>query len=548
MKSTFTRSLPVVAIGAIALISIPAIRCGRYRNNPLHRPIELAAGFGEIRPDHFHLGADMRTDGREGLPVYAVKEGYISHVSIQKEKYGKALWITHPDGTTTLYAHLSAFTGKAAQWVSNRQYQQQSWQQETDVSPAAFPVKKGECIGYSGNTGTSEGPHLHFEVRNTATGKSLNPLATVLQVNDTVSPVIKALYWYDRCNSIYEDEAHAMDKNNTRCSSPFIGIGITASDQFATGRFVTGINKAWLYKDNVLQYEFSLQQLSAADTRYVNACIDYARAVDKGPVIQFLFSLPGNSLPYTRKFASGGTIDLSDRKQHEIKIVVDDVAGNRCEKRCRMQYNGSKPCLSPSGTTHLLYPQHTYQMQSAHATVRFPEHTFYDAIPLLLVETPAKIPGAVSTALTMKMPAAPVHNGFTVRLQTSLPERHALRQRTVMLLSGKKGVTILKGKWIQNKMEGLFTDTGTLQLVADTIAPVITHLQLEGSYIQFTCTDNLGALASVQATVNGQWLALDQKNNTFRYQKEEHYPPHARILSIMVTDVAGNVTTRKYTL
>ncbi|GGH70005.1 hypothetical protein HNQ91_002925 [Filimonas zeae] len=548
MKKRFAHSIPVLAIGAVTLIIFPLIRCGRYRDNPLQRPIELAAGFGEIRKDHFHMGADLRTNGREGLPVYTVKEGYISHISIQSNGYGKAVWVTHPDGTTTLYAHLSRFNGAAGKWITALQYKSQCWQQNLDAPAGSFPVKKGQCIGYSGNTGTSEGPHLHFEVRNTATGKSLNPLLDVLHVTDTIKPIIKAVYWYNRRNSIYEDSARPVSKSLTRCNTPLIGIGISASDQYAAGRFTTGIDKAWVYKDDVLQYSFSVQQLSAENSRYVNACIDYNKTLHSKRPVQLLFSLPGNRLPYTRQSTSGGTIDLSDRWQHEIKVVVSDLVGHTTEKKWRMQYDGSASQSNASPAERLLYPSRTYLVKSEHAMLQIPENTFYDAVPLQLIENKSKLTNAVSPAVIMKMPCAPVHNSFTACIATTLPQGHTLRQRTVMVLSGKKENMALKGNWKQNNMLGQFNQTGTIQLVADTIAPVISNPIVEEEKLQFTCTDNLGAIASFTATADGHWLAFDQKGNCFTYKKDDHFPEDARSLTVTITDIAGNTTVKKYRL
>lgn len=548
MKNSLLRYWPVLLTGAVALMVFPLIQCGRYRDNPLHRPIELAGGFGEVRQDHFHIGTDLRTGGREGMPVYALKEGYISHLSIQSSGYGKAIQVTHPDGTTTLYAHLSRFTGNAGKWITDRQYQTQCWRQELDIQTGSFPVKKGQCIGYSGNTGTSEGPHLHFEVRNTATGKSLNPLAGTLRVNDTVKPMIKAIYWYNRRNSIYEDSARRISQPLIRCNTPNVGIGISALDQFTESRFVTGIARAWLYKDNVLQYSFSLQQLSEASSRYVNACIDYSKPLRPGQAIQLLFSLPGNHLPYTRQSNSGGTIDLSDRWQHEIKVVVSDAAGNTAEKTWRMQYDGSTRPNTPSNATRMLYPSHSYFIKTAHAMLLVPENTFYDAVPLQLTETKSKLPNAVSPAVQMKMPCAPAHDSFGISITTTLPHGHPLRNRTVMVLTGKKGISIQKGDWKQNSMTARFAETGTLQLVADTVKPVISNAVINHQKLQFTCSDNLGTIASFRAMADNQWLAFDQKNNCFTYTRDEHFPAKAHYLSVTVTDRAGNILVKKYIL
>lgn len=548
MKKELIRYLPLAVVSLATFVILPLLRCNPYSDNPLHRPVQLAAGFGEIRPDHFHMGADMRTDGREGLPVYAVKEGYISHVSIQSSGYGKALSVTHPDGTTTLYAHLSLFTGPAAAWISETQYSRKSWQQELDAAPGEFTVKKGQCIGYSGNTGNTQGPHLHFEVRNTTSGRSMNPLDNGIRMTDTVKPVLKALYWYNRCVSVYEDTAHEISTNTIHTFSPFIGIGISSFDRFTEGRFTTGIDKAQVYKDNILQYSFSIRQLSMAETRYVNSCIDYGKALATGRLVQLLFTLPGNKLPYTRLSPSGGVIDLSDRKLHIIKVVVSDLAGNEAERSCYMQYNGTKPCLSPNGKIRLVYPGRDATFNSAHAVVTLPCQTFYDAIPLQIRETNSNEPDAVSVAVNMLMPVAPVHTAFTAGIVTTLKAGDPLRKHVVMVMNEKKGKSVVKGIWNKNTMTGTFTSVGSIQLVADKTPPTVKRQTGHKEEWVFTCQDNLGEIASFSAEADGHWLAFEQKDNTWRYQRDEHMPRRAKKITVTVTDIAGNVTVNSYPL
>ena len=162
---------------------------------PMNKPILLSGNFGELRATHFHSGIDIRTGGVEGLPVVCVKEGRLVRVSVSPTGYGQALYIEHPDGTTTVYGHLQRFVSQITEIVRELQYRQESFKIDADFRPYKLVFRQGDTIAYSGNSGSSGGPHLHFEVRNTLTEHTLNPLH-YYQIRDMKAPVIRKLYLY----------------------------------------------------------------------------------------------------------------------------------------------------------------------------------------------------------------------------------------------------------------------------------------------------------------------------------------------------------------
>jgi murein DD-endopeptidase MepM/ murein hydrolase activator NlpD len=176
----------------------PAVYPKGYFRNPLAIPIQLAANFGELRTNHFHMGLDIRTNQRENLPVYASAEGYISKIKIEKSGFGRAIYINHPNGYTTVYAHLNDFFPALNEYVIAKQYKDEKWEQDFELPAGQFPVSKGQFIAYSGNTGGSQGPHLHFEIRDTETGSNYNPWLFGLGLPDYIQPYIYRLYYYDR--------------------------------------------------------------------------------------------------------------------------------------------------------------------------------------------------------------------------------------------------------------------------------------------------------------------------------------------------------------
>src|SRR6202012_4744370 len=181
-----------------------------YFRNPLDFPMSLAANFGELRPNHYHMGLDIRTQHSVNHPVHAAADGYVARVEIGPLGFGQAIYIRHPNGYTTVYGHLNQFFPALAAYVHQQQYRAEAWELSIDIPPSMFPVKKGELIAFSGNRGGSQGPHLHFEIRRTAGDINLNPLLFGLPVADHKPPVILRLAWYDRNESIYAQAAHIL--------------------------------------------------------------------------------------------------------------------------------------------------------------------------------------------------------------------------------------------------------------------------------------------------------------------------------------------------
>ena len=164
-----------------------------YFRNPMNIPIDLSANFGELRTNHWHMGLDIRTRQKENLPVHAAASGFISRIGIRPQSFGRFIVIEHPNGLSTLYAHLNDFYPALEKYVTSKQYEKESWAIELKLEPRQFPVSKGQFIAFSGNTGGSQGPHLHFEIFDTRTEKRLNPLLFDMGMKDNVPPTLVKL-------------------------------------------------------------------------------------------------------------------------------------------------------------------------------------------------------------------------------------------------------------------------------------------------------------------------------------------------------------------
>ncbi|HPN58894.1 MAG TPA: M23 family metallopeptidase, partial [Chitinophagaceae bacterium] len=186
-----------------------------YFRNPVGIPLDLSANFGELRSNHWHMGLDIRTQAKENLPVYAAAQGYIAKIGIRPQSFGRFIIINHPNGLSTLYGHLNNFYPELEAWVREQQYAQESWAVELDIPKEKFPVSKGTFIAYSGNTGGSQGPHVHFEIIDTKSSKRLNPLLFGFPIADNVPPTLIKLAVYDRSRSVYDQSPRFYPLKNT---------------------------------------------------------------------------------------------------------------------------------------------------------------------------------------------------------------------------------------------------------------------------------------------------------------------------------------------
>ncbi|MFT3825994.1 MAG: peptidoglycan DD-metalloendopeptidase family protein [Chitinophagaceae bacterium] len=553
--------LTVLALPVVILLFRPAEHV--YFRYPLNISPELAASFGEVRDNHFHMGLDLRTKGRENFPVYAIADGFISRVQISENGFGKAVYVTHPNGTTSVYAHLRRFNDELEVFVHKQQYAQEKWEQDIRFKAGDFPINKGSLIALSGNTGTSEGPHLHIEIHNTKTNNSINPQIAGFSIRDNIAPVINSIYWYNKSNSIYQSNGNKLLLIKTssidqplEIAAPRIVLGIEATDKNALTRFQLGIYKASLYMDDMLMHRFTMDELSEADTRYVNACIDYKEYNRSGKTIQLLTSLPGNHNTMFSRSSADGVLDIHDGRVHHVAIVIADAAGNTTTEDFYIRYTGAQSYINnyPAGTLFII-PGKDTTLRYGQSVVHFDKTTFFDIAPLLLKEEQLQGKDAISVRLHLFPETIPIYDSIQVSLATTLQQLDSLRKHTVIQFKNRSGRYIVKGIWHKNSMTGYLPQMGAVQLIVDTTAPVIkvenpsvVRFSPEDSYIRIVCKDNLGFIADFRGTIDGHWVAFEKKGNVFTYQPDSYCKTGPHTVSITVADIAGNTATKSFTI
>jgi len=549
-----------------------------YFINPMYIPMELTANFGELRNNHWHMGLDIRTEARENLPVRAAAAGHISFIGVRPLSFGRFIVIDHPNGLSTLYAHLNDFAPAIEQYVTSQQYAQESWAVELRLSPDQFPVRQGQLIAYSGNTGGSAGPHLHFEIIDTKSSKRLNPLLFGFSLPDRVPPVIKSLVVYDRSRSLTDQRPQVIPLKKMAtgyglATGPLLktpwqqlSFAIQAFDQVSGSSNPNGIYAASVSLDERPIASFTIDSIDYEQTGYINAHIDYAHKQRGGTLYQHLSPLPGEASGIYKKFSDNGVINLTDTLQHQVMIWVEDTYGNRTPIRFQLQRkaqpvvpSATLPAAAFSGKieqrlTYML-PGQPFSFKRADVELMATANAVYDSVPFdYQVDAGPLLPPAITRRHRFNSATWPLHTDVQIKLKAAQPLDERLQSNVVMQRSWGSVKKTKPALYQQGWIVASFDDFGYFQAYIDTLAP---DVRLPGSgdtidlsasrSIVFTPTDNFGIIRSFRAELNGQWLRFtNDKGRSWIYRFDERCPYGTHQLVVTVEDGVGNQTTRSW--
>ena len=532
-----------------------------YFSYPLSIKPKLNANFGEMRNNHFHMGLDLSTEGRENLPILAPADGYLARIKIETGGFGRALYVNHPNGTTTLYAHMNRFIPAAEQYLKAKQYEQQTWKIDLNLPPDLIPLKKGQLIGYSGNTGASQGPHVHFEIRDTKTENCLNPLLYRFPLQDVTPPDVYRLVFYDRDKSIFEQSP--IPFSLVRMGNEFKPLGlvelpfdrafiaIQATDRMTGIPNPNGFFSASLLKDDGMISGFEMDNIGYDKTRYLNGHIDYPTRVKGGGYYQMLFPPKGYAVDmYKPSDADLDHIQVSSTPE-AYSIKVTDAYGNSSYVEFRvLRKQGERATNVFSG--ELMEPNTINVYEDENIQFVFKEDAFYDAFHFSVQSFYANSAAELSSVYQTLPADIPVQSYFTTRLKPNRNNLLVNKDRVVMKRTYKAKTEIKKAVEEKGWYAAQFRDFGYFQLLEDLQPPTLSSsLQSgatvrTGSRIIFEVADNNKIIAAFKATVDGQWLMFQPSGNRFAYTVDEHFPIGEHKLSVVVYDEAGNNTTREY--
>jgi hypothetical protein len=530
-----------------------------YFRSPLDIPMQLAGNFGELRPNHFHAGFDFRTMQREGLNIYAVADGYVSRIKISTFGNGKTLYVTHHNGYTSVYGHLQKMVGNIEDFVKSNHYKEKSFELELFLKPGQLEVKKGQIIALSGNTGGSEGPHLHFEFRDNITENIINPLLFGFDkmLKDTKKPMLSGVYVYplDLSTTVNQSKRPLLlnlklQKDGNYLSDKVlangkIGFGIQVSDFDDVSFSSNGVYKVQSFFNGTPNFGYQFDTYSFDEMRYINALIDYPRYKKTNQRVQKLFMNPPFNLSIIKADESNGVLSITPNLESIYRIEISDFYGNKMAVSIPIKQDVQSTIVNqePVISKYFVKAKKDAIFEKDNMSVSFPAGTFYEDFNFNF--------DVKNNVLSLHDNTVPAHSNFTITIEDA---KHTEVQREKLYIATLDGAKVTYNPTYRK--EAVFTTKvktlGKYALVLDTIAPkILIPKPIEGKWlndkknIQLTISDSQSGIKSYNGYLNGNWVLFEYESKTKKIThnfNDGRVAEGANDLKLVVIDNVGNST------
>jgi murein DD-endopeptidase MepM/ murein hydrolase activator NlpD len=549
--------------------SISDLNKTTYFHAPLDIPLVLAGNYGEIRSAHFHGGIDIKTQQVEGKAVLAADSGYVFRVAVQSGGYGHAIYLRHPGGLVTVYGHLRQFASPVEAWVKSQQYRKKSFEVDLNPDEKQFIFRKGETIGHSGNTGSSGGPHLHFEIRDKSAAIPLNGLKYSFPIKDLIKPKIEWLCIYPLDDSssvnginrklllpVFALKNNLYIKANNPSVSGNIGFGIVTYDLLNNALNKCEPYSMSLYEDSILHFRCVIDSIPFFQTGYVASHIDYEEKIRSGRVIQKMFVDPNNNLPIYKKTINRGIIQFSDSLEHNIVISVADAYDNRSDLNFRVHSTGDKgPVASLPKDTNIVarfYYDSLNVFETPEVRVVVPKDGLYENIKFHFAKAETDS-GKYSAIFSVDREETPLKKPFVLSIKPrNLPPY--LRSKAGITGIGTKGNPISQGGSYKNGfVTAQVKSFGRFFVSIDTLAPTIKASGFrkgakysDGQVLSFRIRDAGSGISKYSGYIDQEWALFeyDGKNELLFYRIDDKKIQKGKThtLEIIVSDNRENFT------
>jgi len=531
-----------------------------YFRSPLDIPLRLAGTFGELRNNHFHAGIDIKTNRRIGLPVYATADGYISRIKVAIWGYGKVIYINHPNGYTTVYAHLNKFGDEIQEYVKNIQYEKESYE-TGNIFPKKdqFIVAKGQIIGYSGRTGGFVAPHLHYEIRNTKTEKIINPLLFGIKIKDSIAPKIKKLIAYpiglnSKINKSLKNQSLSIKKDslnnytaNRLTASGKIGFGINVYDLLGKELNKNGIYSLEMKINGKRKYYHDVETFSFSESKFINLLIDYEYFSKYKNRIQKTFREKENKLSIYEGLIENGSITISEGLNYQVEIIAKDFIGNRSSIKIPVIGLKSETMINQQrDTTAYKIVKNKFQKFSKDGvTIAFPKNTFYKDFFLNF--------SVNERNATIHKPTIPLDKKFTITFDSIMYNESELDHIYIANMNNKKYPYYMDTRKKSNKIYTTTKTLGKYGLLTDNQIPKIYNPNFKSNdwvsrlrYLTIKISDSQSGIKSYEAYIDNEWILMeyDVKKKKLSYDfRDKKLVGSKHIFKLVVSDNVGNTNT-----
>ena len=483
--------------------------------SPIDAPFDLSGTFGEFR-SRFHTGIDFKSRGVQGQKIFSIEDGYVSRIEVNNYGYGKVLYIDHPNGYTSVYAHLRNFSPELNEYIKSELYKSQTNSIKKFPKKNEFIISKGSVIGYSGNTGRSFGPHLHFEIRETKNQNALNPLMFNYKYIDEQRPVVRGLYLISEDKSLVKElpiRKKISKLNDSTYISDIveyngkIGVGLDIYDiQYKNLYNQNGIYKIELFIDSILSYSYKMDKIKFSENHYKKIMYDYLSLVERNKKVIKIYTPPNSNLSFLKNNSFNGIINSDTYKDNSVTIKISDWNNNSSYIKFRLKSVTTKPEeLSYKGIEVLRNQDYTLNKNSS--IIEIDKNTFYDDLLLNISYN--------SDTLDLGKEKNPFRSSLRVKLPHKIIDTMELRQSFVGKIINDR-VSYLSSKKNNSYIYANTSSLGKYIISRDSLEPEIKPINFKNNSnikgkrsLKLRLKDEHSGVKKYSSYINGNWALFE---------------------------------------
>ena len=522
-------------------------------NSPIDLPLNLSGTFGEFRSSHFHYGLDITTNKKSGYEVYSIESGSIIRIRVSTSGYGKAIYVDHLNGLTSVYAHLKEFSPKIQEYIKEQQYLNKSYNIQKFFNVGDLVIDKGELIGYSGNTGGSSGPHLHFEIRDTKSQNPLNPLSFEYKYEDNRRPIIRSLYVFDETDSFKKDnpKQYPIEKINDSIYKSKkviynndIGIGVEVYDRQSGNNYNrNGIYEIRMYLDSILNFSYKMDNINISESIFRKVFYDYSLLKTRGVRVQKIYYPPNSKLSFLNHNTETGIFDSNDSIKKEVQIEVIDWNNNKSYLKFQIEGSPSNIKENPISGIEIV-PDQEYKIKRNNVEVDFRRNSFFNKVALNIESN--------NDTLKVGKDIHPLRKSYNIKINKKIEDSIVRRQSYIGLINKNGKISYLNTSKNKNSFSVNSSILGSYILSRDSIRPEVKPLNFslnkdvsKQKTIRLRIYDNISGIKSYEVLINNKWALFEyepKSNLIFHTIKDGIIKNGENSIDIKVKDGVGNET------